>query len=153
MSAEASPHAFWAESNSAMVNQGTFAGAAGGPSRAVISRLLASAACKADARGRFHAADVQRWWRAVRDGRPTPGALDAQAYTMVTYFLSFDEDKLGALDAPQFQNLYEGLLEGGYDLPNAADTMDLMDVNRNGTVSYAEFIAWFQGLLRSAASA
>ena len=49
MSAEASPHAYWAESSSAMVNQGTFAGAAGGPSRAVISRLLASAACKASA--------------------------------------------------------------------------------------------------------
>ena len=113
----------------------------------------AFAACKADARGRFHAADVQRWWRAVRDGRQTPRALEPQAYTMVTYFLSFDEDKLGALDAPQFQNLYEGLLEGGYDLPDVAATMNAMDVSQDGKVSYAEFIAWFQGLLRAAAQA
>ena len=72
---------------------------------------------------------------------------------MVTYFLSFDEDKLGALDAPQFQNLYEGLLEGGYDLPDVAATMNAMDVSQDGKVSYAEFIAWFQGLLRAAAQA
>ena len=108
---------------------------------------------RAGPHGRYDAREVARWWRAVGDGRPTPPALDAEAYTMVTYFLSFDEAKVGFLDANQFASLHEGLLEGGYDLPNAADTMDLMDVNRNGTVSYAEFIAWFQGLLRSAASA
>ncbi|EGB09194.1 hypothetical protein AURANDRAFT_63574 [Aureococcus anophagefferens] len=113
----------------------------------------ALAAARAGPHGRYDAREVARWWRAVGDGRPTPPALDAEAYTMVTYFLSFDEAKVGFLDANQFASLHEGLLEGGYDLPNAADTMDLMDVNRNGTVSYAEFIAWFQGLLRSAASA
>ena len=68
---------------------------------------------------------------------------------MVAFYKSYDEGGAGVLGDDGFAQLHAGLLEGGYDLGDAPETLAAMDLDGDGAVSFRDFIDWFQGLMRA----
>ena len=71
--------------------------------------------------------------------------MNAASYTMVAFFLNYDERRAGVLDDAGFAGLYQGLLEAGYDLGAPEDLLREM-----GGTSFRDFVGWFEGLCAAA---
>ena len=93
--------------------------------------------------GRVSRDECRAWW--ARRQRETPSPLSTASYTMVAFFLNYDERRAGVLDDAGFAGLYQGLLEAGYDLGSLEDLLAEM-----GGTSFRDFVGWFEGLCAAA---
>ena len=88
--------------------------------------------------GRVSRDECRAWW--ARRQRETPPPLSTASYTMVAFFLNYDERRAGVLDDEGFAGLYQGLLDAGYDLGSLEDLLAEM-----GGTSFRDFVGWFEG--------
>ena len=93
--------------------------------------------------GRVSRDECRAWW--ARRQRETPPPLSTASYTMVAFFLNYDERRAGVLDDAGFAGLYQGLLDAGYDLGSLEDLLAEM-----GGTSFRDFVGWFEGLCAAA---
>ena len=58
------------------------------------------------------------------------------------YFQFFDQDKTGTLNNEEFTTMYGYMVHGGYVLKEFASALSDLDANKDGVVSFNEFMRW-----------
>ncbi|TPX56243.1 hypothetical protein SpCBS45565_g08440 [Spizellomyces sp. 'palustris'] len=105
-----------------------------------------------DGNGEINYGEFIKWWQQEHRFKTlqlSPQEL-ADLTQISTDFQRFDKDQSGCIDVREFRLLYADLVRRGMTKKTLAGTLEELDNNRDGKVSFNEYVDWVLGQRRTA---